>query len=70
MLDNHFVPDGYGIIPYFSIFGKEIPSYSVFVGLSLIVGITWFLITVPKKEPAAEAVDPSYTLLFLTKVSL
>ena len=50
MLDNHFVPDGYGIIPYFSIFGKEIPSYSVFVGLSLIVGITWFLITVPKKE--------------------
>ena len=50
MLDNHFVPDGYGIIPYFSIFGKEISSYSVFVGLSLIVGITWFLITVPKKE--------------------
>ncbi|MBQ3298357.1 MAG: prolipoprotein diacylglyceryl transferase [Bacilli bacterium] len=50
MLDNHFVPDGYGIIPYFTIFGKEISSYSIFVGLGLIIGIIWFLITVSKEE--------------------
>lgn len=46
MLDNHYVPDGYGIIPYFTIFGKEISSYSFFVGLGLLVGILWFMITV------------------------
>lgn len=50
MLDNHFVPNGYGIIPYFTIFGKEISSYAIFSGLSLIVGVIWFLITVSRKE--------------------
>lgn len=50
MLDNHFVPDGYGIIPYFTIFGKEISSYSIFVGLGLFIGIIWFLLTVSLKE--------------------
>ena len=50
MLDNHFVPDGYGIIPYFTIFGKEITSYSVFVGLGLLIGVVWFLLTVSRKE--------------------
>lgn len=46
MLDNHFVPDGYGIMPYFNIFGREIPSYSLFVGIALIVGILWSTFTV------------------------
>ncbi len=50
MLDNHFVPDGYGIIPYFTIFGKEVSSYSIFVGLGVLIGIIWFLLTIPKKE--------------------
>lgn len=50
MLDNHYVPDGYGIIPYFNIFGKEISSYAFFVGLALIVGILWFMFTVSIKE--------------------
>ncbi len=49
MLDNHFVPEGYGIIPYFHIFGKEISSYSIFVLLAIIIGVLWFFITVPKK---------------------
>lgn len=50
MLDNHFVPDGYGIIPYFNILGKEIPTYSFFVGLGLLLGIIWFMFTVSIKE--------------------
>ena len=50
MLDNHFVPDGYGIIPYFSIFGKEVSSYSIFVGMGLLIGVIWFLLTVPREE--------------------
>ena len=50
MLDNHFVPDGYGIIPYISIFGKEVTSYSIFVGLGLIVGILWFYLTVSREN--------------------
>lgn len=50
MLDNHFVPDGYGIIPYFTIFGKEISSYSIFVGLGVLIGLIWFLLTVPKDK--------------------
>ena len=37
MLDNHYVPDGYGIIPYFHIFGIEISSYAFFVGLALLI---------------------------------
>lgn len=50
MLDNHFVPEGYGIMPYFTIFGKEISSYSFFVLLAIIIGIVWFMITVSIKE--------------------
>ena len=50
MLDNHFVPDGYGIIPYFTLFNKEVSSYSIFVGLGLLIGMIWFLITVLRKE--------------------
>ena len=50
MLDNHFVPDGYGIMPYFTIFGKEVSSYSIFVGLGLLIGVIWFLLTVSFKD--------------------
>ncbi len=50
MLDNHYVPDGYGLVPYWNIFGKEIPSYAFFVGLGLLVGVLWFMFTVSIKE--------------------
>ena len=50
MLDNHYVPDGYGIMPYFNIFGKEVSSYSFFVGIGLFIGILWFLFTVSIKK--------------------
>lgn len=50
MLDNHYVPEGYGILPFINIFGFNVPTYSLFVGLGLIVGMLWFLITVPSKS--------------------
>lgn len=50
MLDNHYVPDGYGILPVIEIFGKSIPSYTLFVGLGLLVGMVWFFISVPSKK--------------------
>lgn len=50
MLDNHFVPDGYGIIPYITLFGKEVSTYSIFVLLGLIIGILWFMLTVSLKD--------------------
>ena len=50
MLDNHYVPDGYGILPIINIFGYEISTYLIFVGLGLLVGIGWFLLTVPANE--------------------
>lgn len=61
MLDNHYVPDNYGIKPYLHIFGKVIPSYSFFVGLALLVGIIWFFITVPRK--AKIRVDKAYLIV-------
>ena len=54
MLDNHYVPDDYGIISYFTIFGKNIPSYSLFVGLGLLTGIAWFIFTVSKRKVSGE----------------
>ena len=50
MLDNHYVPEGYGIITNFVIFGHKISTYTIFVGLGLIIGLIWYFITVPKKE--------------------
>ena len=38
MLDNHYVPDGYGIISNFNIFGYKISTYTFFVGLGLLIG--------------------------------
>ncbi len=42
MLDNHYVPEGYGIVPYLAIGDHRIPTYSAFVALALLVGIGWF----------------------------
>ena len=42
MLDNHFVPDGYGMISYFTFGSYKISTYSFFVLLGLIVGLVWF----------------------------
>jgi len=50
MLDNHYVPDGYGIITNFVIFGHKISTYTFFVALGLLVGIICFFTTVPSKE--------------------
>lgn len=50
MLDNHYVPEGYGLITNFVIFGHKVSTYSFFVGLGLLVGIIWFYLTVTKKE--------------------
>ena len=50
MLDNHYVPEGYGILPNVNIFGYEVSTYLIFVGLALLVGITWFLLTIPNNE--------------------
>ena len=50
MLDNHLVPEGHGILPYVVISGYKIPSYSLFVMLGLLVGMTWFFLTIPPKK--------------------
>jgi len=52
MLDNHYVPDGYGIMPNFIIFGQKISSYTLFVGLGLFIGMICFFLTVtsPKEK--------------------
>lgn len=66
MLDNHYVPDGYGIITNFNIFGHKIPTYTFFVALGLLVGIIWFFITVPKKEKLN--IEKSY-YIFLSAIT-
>ena len=50
MLDNHYIPNDYGLIRYFTIFGKQIPTYTFFVLLGLFVGIIWFMFTVSFKD--------------------
>ena len=50
MLDNHYVPEGYGILPNINIFGHNISTYTLFVGLGLFTGIIWFYLTVRRKE--------------------
>lgn len=50
MLDNHYVPDGYGIIPNFIIFNNKVSSYALFVTLGLFVGMICFFLTVTSKE--------------------
>lgn len=54
MLDNHYVPEGYGIISNFNIFGVKVSSYSLFVGLGLFIGIAWFFFSVTLKEKNKE----------------
>jgi phosphatidylglycerol---prolipoprotein diacylglyceryl transferase len=39
MIDEHFYPENWGILPYINLFGLKIPSYSLFILLALIVGI-------------------------------
>ena len=50
MLDNHYVPEGYGLIPNIMLFGQKISSYTLFVGLGLLIGIVWFMISVPRNK--------------------
>jgi phosphatidylglycerol:prolipoprotein diacylglycerol transferase len=44
MMDKHFVPDGFGILPKIELFGISISSYSLFVGLAIFAGIVCFVI--------------------------
>ena len=50
MLDNHYVPDGYGLITNFEIFGYNVSSYTLFVGLGLFIGMLCFFITITSRE--------------------
>ena len=50
MLDNHYVPEGYGIKPNITIGNIKVSTYALFVLLSLIIGVIWFYITVSRKK--------------------
>ena len=49
MLDNHYVPKGYGIITNFTFGDLKISTYSFFVLLGLLVGIVWFYFSITYK---------------------
>ncbi|MGE5329176.1 MAG: prolipoprotein diacylglyceryl transferase [Deltaproteobacteria bacterium] len=51
MIDSHFYPSGWGVKPIlFNIAGFEIPSYSAFVLLGLIVGVLVFYIDAKRQK--------------------
>ena len=54
MLDNHYVPEGYGIISNFNIFGITISSYTLFVGLGCLIAILFYFLTMEKQEETAK----------------
>ncbi|XMB86784.1 prolipoprotein diacylglyceryl transferase [Mycoplasmatota bacterium WC44] len=44
MFDNHYTPEGYGIIKNLNLLGLQISSYTFFVGLGILLGlIFWYL---------------------------
>jgi len=49
MLDNHYVPDEFGIIKNFNIFGIKISTYTFFVGLGCLLAIAWYFISMRNK---------------------
>ena len=49
MLDNHYVPDGYGLITNFTFGNYKISTYSFFVILGLLVGVAWFYFSITYK---------------------
>ena len=49
MLDNHYTPDGYGIIANFTFGNLTISSYTFFVMLSLLIGTLWYYFTITNK---------------------
>lgn len=49
MLDNHYVPDGYGILTNFTFGNYKISTYSFFVLLGLLIGILWFFFSITYK---------------------
>jgi len=62
MLDNHYVPDGFGIITNFNIFGINISTYTFFVSLGCFVAIAWYFLTMRNKEQD----NRKYTFLIVT----
>ena len=48
MLDNHYVPKGYGIITNFTFGNLKISTYSFFVLLGLLVGLAWFYFSITR----------------------
>jgi len=55
MFDNHTLPsDNWGILPSINFFGLNIPSYSLFVFLGLVVGISYYLYLARKEKKLGE----------------
>lgn len=63
MLDNHYVPDGYGIITNFKIGNLKISTYSFFVFLALVVGALWFYFSISRKGKT-KGFNSYYIVLF------
>lgn len=61
MLDNHYVPEGYGIITNFTFGDFKISTYTFFVMLALIIGTAWFYITITNREKVDK--DNSYLIV-------
>ena len=61
MLDNHYTPEGYGIIRNFTFGENEISTYTFFVMLGLLIGTTFFYLTVTNKEKVDK--DNSYLIV-------
>lgn len=62
MLDNHYVPDNYGIMPNIVLFGHEVSSYTFFVGLGLLIGLVCFFCTIILKEKVRG--EKAYLIVF------
>ena len=54
MIDEHFYPENWGVLPYINLFGLRVPTYSLFVLLALIVGIIIYYFEARKKKQANE----------------
>ena len=51
MLDDHFHPDNWGVLPFFRIGPLSIPMYGFFVGLGIVIGIlVWFILREPSHK--------------------
>lgn len=63
MLDNHYIPQGYGIMPNLNFGGFVISSYSFFVALGLLTGLLWFYFSITRKKKL-DAKNSYFIVLF------